>query len=261
MVDIHSHILWGMDDGSPSLEMSVEMLRMAAGAGTTDIVATPHADLNYEFQPDLIANRRAELQALLGDVIRIHSGCDFHLQYENIQEALADPRKFSINGLGWVLVEFSDMMIFPNTEDIFARMRKAGMEIIVTHPERNRLLRKDIDRLQRWVENGAYLQVTGGSLMGVFGADARKFSEELMVRGLVHFLASDAHDLDRRSTRLDQVREHVAAHYGEEYAEALLETHPRAVTEGRALHPGPLEAPERAKSWFQFWRRPGNVRK
>jgi protein-tyrosine phosphatase len=254
MVDIHSHILWGIDDGSRSLEMSVEMLHMAAGGGTTDIVATPHADADYVFQPDLIAERRAELQGLLGDAIQIHTGCDFHLKYENIQEALADPRKFSVNGLGWVLVEFSDMMIFPNTEDIFARMRNAGMGIIVTHPERNWLLRKDVDRLQRWVEGGAYLQVTGGSLLGVFGADARKFSEELMVRGLVHFLASDAHDLDRRSTRLDLVREHVVDHYGEEYAEALLNTHPRAVIEGRALHPGLLEPPERAKRWFQFWR-------
>ena len=254
MVDIHSHILWGMDDGSRSLEMSIAMVQMAATGGTTDIVATPHADANYLFQPELIAERRAELQGLVGNSIRIHSGCDFHLKYENIQEALADPRKFSVNGLGWVLVEFSDMMIFPNTEEIFAQMRNAGMGVIVTHPERNWLLRKDIDKLLRWVEGGAYLQVTGGSLLGVFGTDARKFSEELMARGMVHFLASDAHDLDRRTTRLDDVRAHVVERYGEDYAEALLNTHPRAVIEGRALHSGALERPEPAKRWFQFWR-------
>ena len=254
MVDIHSHILWGMDDGAHSEEMSVAMLEMAAASGTTDIVATPHSDADYVFQPELIAARRLELQAQLGDRIRIHTGCDFHLKYDNIQDALADPKKYSVNGLGWVLVEFSDMMIFPNTEDIFGQMRNAGMGIIVTHPERNWLLRKDIDRLQRWVEGGAYLQVTGGSLLGVFGADAKKFAEELMVRGLVHFLASDAHDLDRRATRLDHVRAHVSEQYGEEYAEALLHTHPRAVIEGRALHPGALEPPELAKKWFQFWK-------
>jgi len=254
MVDIHSHILWGMDDGSHSLEMSVAMLQMAASGGTTDIVATPHADSDYAFQPPLIAERRAQLQAEMGDRIRIHAGCDFHLKYDNIQEALGDPRKFSINGLGWLLVEFSDMMIFPNTEEIFARLQGAGMGVIVTHPERNWLLRKDIDRLRRWVEAGAYLQVTGGSLLGTFGSDARKFSEDLMAGGLVHFLASDAHDLDRRSTRLDVVRDHVADQYGEEYAEALLTTHPQAVIEGRALHPGALEPPEKARRWYQFWR-------
>ena len=254
MVDIHSHIFWGMDDGSRSLEISVAMLEMAAGGGTTDIVATPHADANYEFQPGLIAERRAELQEQLGDRIRIHTGCDFHLKYDNIQDALADPRKYSVNGLGWVLVEFNDMTIFPNTEEIFAQMRNAGMGVIVTHPERNWLLRKDVEKLQRWVVNGAYLQVTGGSLLGVFGADARKCAEELMARGMVHFVASDAHDLDRRSTRLDDVRAHVAKRYGEDYAEALLNTHPRAVIEGRALHPGMMEPPAPAKRRFQFWR-------
>lgn len=254
MVDIHSHILWGMDDGARSQEMSVAMLEMAASAGTTDIVATPHADTTYEFQPALIAERRTALQAVMGSRIRIHTGCDFHLKLDNISEALMDPTKYSVNGLGWVLVEFSDMMIFPNTEDIFARMQGAGMGVIVTHPERNWLLRKDMDRLQRWVDGGAYLQVTGGSLLGVFGSDAKKFSEELMARGLVHFLASDAHDLDRRSPRLDQVQVYVGERYGEEYAEALLTTHPQAVIEGRALHPGALEPPEKGRRWFQFWR-------
>jgi protein-tyrosine phosphatase len=254
MVDIHSHILWGMDDGARSLEMSIAMLEMAAAAGTTDIVATPHADMTYAYQPDLIAVRREELQTRLGDRIRIHTGCDFHLKFDNIQEAVADPRKYSINGLGWVLVEFSDMMIFPNTEEIFARMRSAGMGIIVTHPERNWLLRKDLDRVERWVHGGAFLQVTGGSLLGTFGSDARKYAEQLMERGLVHFLASDAHDLDRRPTRLDGVRKHVDERYGSDYAEVLLETHPRAVIEGRALHPGPLEPPESGGRWFRFWR-------
>ena len=90
--------------------------------------------------------------------------------------------------------------------------------------------------------------------VGVFGADARKCSEALMERGLVHFLASDAHDLDRRSPRLDHVRAHVAERYGAEYGEALLEAHPRAVIEGRALHPGALEPPDKKKRWFSFWR-------
>jgi protein-tyrosine phosphatase len=254
MVDIHSHILWGLDDGARSLEASVAMVEMAAEAGTTDIVATPHADTTYTFLPELIATRREELQARLGDRIRIHTGCDFHLKLDNIQEAVADPRRFSINGLGWLLVEFSDMVIFPNTEEIFSRLRAAGMGIIVTHPERNWLLRKDLARVERWVEGGAYLQVTGGSLLGTFGSDARKYAEQLLERGLVHFLASDAHDLDRRSTRLDGVREHVVDRYGATYAELLLTTHPRAAIEGREVPAGPLPPPETGGRWFRFWR-------
>lgn len=230
------------------------MLEMAADGGTTDIVATPHSNLQYEFQPVLIAECRADLQQEMGDRLKIHTGCDFHLKLDNIQEALKDPRKYSVNGLGWVLVEFSDMLIFPNTEEIFAQMQSAGMRVIVTHPERNRLLRYDVERLRRWVETGACLQVTGGSLLGVFGSEARKFAEELMEQGLVHFLASDAHDLDRRPTRLDHVRDHVAERYGQEYADALLTDHPRAVIEGRSIDTGPLAPPSPARRWYQFWR-------
>lgn len=75
-----------------------------------------------------------------------------------------------------------------------------------------------------------------------------------MARGLVHFLARDAHDLERRTTRLDQVRVLVSERYGEDYAEALLTTHPRAVIEGKVLHPGALEPPSKGRSWFQFWK-------
>lgn len=241
-----------MDDGARSLENSLAMLEMAVSGGTTDIVATPHANAVYEFQPALIAERRAELQLHMEGRIRIHTGCDFHLHLDNIQASLADSKKFSVNGLGWVLVEFGDFAIFPNTEEIFTRMRSAGMHIIVTHPERNWLLRSDLARLERWVSSGAFLQVTGGSVLGTFGAEARKFAETLLDKGLAHFLASDAHDLQRRSPRLDHVRAHVAGRYGEEYADALLRTNPQAVIEGRALPSGPLPPPE--KRWFPFWR-------
>lgn len=142
MIDIHSHVLWGLDDGARTLEQSEAMLRMAAAHGTTDIVATPHADLQFAFQPDLINERRQELQQRLGETIRIHTGCDFHLKLDNIQDAIAHPTKYSVNGRGWLLVEFSDLMIFPNTEEIFLQLENAGLRIIVTHPERNWLLRQ-----------------------------------------------------------------------------------------------------------------------
>lgn len=253
MVDIHSHILWGLDDGARTFEDSVAMVEMAAAAGTTDIVATPHADQEYSFQPELIAERAAELRKAVGEKIRIHTGCDFHLKLDNIQDALANPTKYSVNGKGWLLVEFSDMMIFPNTEQIFSQLRGAGMGVIVTHPERNWLLRKDVSRLERWVQQGAYMQVTGQSLEGLFGSDVRKFAEELLDRGLVHFLASDAHDLKMRTTRLDGTKKLVTERYGTEYAEALLELHPRAVVEGKAMDQGPMAPPEKPKRWYQFW--------
>src|SRR5712692_10001571 len=104
MVDIHSHILSGLDDGPATLEESVAMVRMAAESGTTDIVATPHANLEYAFQPELVDRKIAELSEASGGALGIHRGCDFHLYYENIQRALADPGLYAINGKRYVLV-------------------------------------------------------------------------------------------------------------------------------------------------------------
>jgi protein-tyrosine phosphatase len=96
VIDIHSHIIYGIDDGSKSRDTSIAMLQMAAEAGTTDIVASPHANGEYEFLPDVIAERIAELQTAVPQ-IRIHTGCDFHLSYENVEDCFAHPAKYTIH--------------------------------------------------------------------------------------------------------------------------------------------------------------------
>ena len=112
MIDIHSHILPGLDDGPESVDESVAMLRIAAEAGTTDIVATPHSNLDYSFDPEQISERIAELSEAAGPAPHIHRGCDFLLSYDNIQDALANPTRYTINHRGYLLVEFSDLLIF-----------------------------------------------------------------------------------------------------------------------------------------------------
>ena len=194
MIDIHSHILPGLDDGSKSLEESVAMLRQAAAAGTTDIVASPHANQEYVFDPLVVEQKIGELQAAVGDAPQIHYGCDFHLTLENIEDALRVPGRYSINHRGYLLVEFSDFLIPKTTDEIFARMMKAGLRPIVTHPERNQLLQRRLPELEAWVAQGVHMQVTAQSLLGRFGKTAKGCAHELMGRGLVHFLASDAHN-------------------------------------------------------------------
>ena len=173
MIDIHSHILPGLDDGSKSLEESVAMLRQAAAAGTTEIVATPHANQDYDFDPLVVEQKIGELQAAVGDAPRIHYGCDFHLTLENIEDAVRSPGKYSINHRGYLLVEFSDFLIPKTTDEIFARMMKAGLRPIVTHPERNQLLQHRLPEMEEWVAQGVHMQVTAQSLMGRFGKTAK----------------------------------------------------------------------------------------
>jgi protein-tyrosine phosphatase len=251
MIDIHSHILPALDDGSRCLDESVEMLRQAAAAGTTDIVASPHANQEYAFDPMVVEQKIGELQAAAGDVPRIHYGCDFHLTLENIDDALRSPGKYSIDHRGYLLVEFSDFLIPKNTDQLFARMMNEGLRPIVTHPERNQLLQRRLPELEAWVAQGVHLQVTGQSLTGRFGRTARKFAHELMGRGLVQFLASDAHDTKWRPTPLDEVRQYVDRRFGPEAGLRLLEENPRSALAGVPLSPVPL--PVRRKPWYAFW--------
>jgi protein-tyrosine phosphatase len=254
LIDIHSHLLYGMDDGAPSLEESVAMARMAADSGTTDLVGTPHANLSYRFEPERIRERVAEIAAAVGERLRLYSGCDFHLSYDNIQDAIAQPRKYTINQQCYLLVEFSDMLIFRNTPEIFSRLQDAGMAPIVTHPERNQLLRDRLEDLARWVEAGAFVQVTAQSLLGQFGRRAQDFCQTLLDRQLVHFVASDAHDCQRRPPRLDDAYAWLKKNYGEPAAELLCVTNPRATLTGESLDTLETEIVSERRKWYQIWR-------
>ncbi|HTM47901.1 MAG TPA: CpsB/CapC family capsule biosynthesis tyrosine phosphatase [Bryobacteraceae bacterium] len=252
MIDVHSHILPGVDDGAKTLEESLAMLRLAAGSGTTDIVASPHANHEYKFDPDVNSLLLADLRHAIGGTIRIHHGCDFHLSYDNIQDALKNPRKYAINNKNYVLVEFSDLLIPKTTDDVFYQMRMAGMIPIITHPERNMLLQQRLNQLKAWAESGCLLQVTGGSLLGRFGKQAKAFADRLMKEGLAHIVASDAHDTRHRPPSLKEAFEYVARTYGPERAEMLFHANPAAVLTGDPVDPYP-EVVLPQKKWFQFW--------
>ena len=251
-VDIHSHILHGLDDGAKTLDDSVEMLRIAAAGGTTDIVATPHANGQYRFDPEIIDRRIAELEAHTD--VRIHRGCDFHLQPDTIMDALAHPDKYTINGRAYLMLEFPEMTIFPNAEAILLQFLDAGIVPIITHPERNGPLQRRLDDIAEWVGLGCYVQVTAGSCTGTFGKTAQSCALALMRRGLVHFIASDAHNCQRRSPDLQPAFETLARSWGEDSVRPLFEDNPRAVLTGDPIDYDfqPDEAPRRR--WYQFWR-------
>jgi protein-tyrosine phosphatase len=253
MVDIHSHIVFGVDDGAKTIEDSVAMLRIAADAGTTDIVATPHSDLRFRFDAALVRSRIAGMQERVGDTIRIHRGCDFHLYFENIRSCMADRTPFTINGHRYLMVEFSEQSIPRNIRDVFHEMIQRDITPVVTHPERNGLLMGELARLVEWVRMGCLMQVTAQSFTGRFGKSAEANCRRLMSHRLVHFAASDAHDTEWRPPDMRKPRKHVAYEYGEDVAERLFVTHPRMALTGEYIE---CEDPEDAggkKSWYKFW--------
>jgi protein-tyrosine phosphatase len=253
MIDIHTHVLPGFDDGARTLDDSVAMIRIAAEAGTTDLAATPHANLEFRFDPERIEKSITELQQASGSAVRIHRGCDFHLYFDNIEDALANPAKYTINHKRYLLVEFPDLLISKGTAEVFARLLDAGMVPIITHPERNFLLHRRMESLQEWVDDGCLVQVTAQSLLGRFGSEVRKVARQLMQLGLVHFIASDAHDPADRTPRLDQAYKHVAKRYGQERAELLFVSNPQAVLCGEPLPEQPPPDAGSPEKWYRFW--------
>lgn len=249
MVDIHSHIVYGVDDGSKSLEKSLEMLRLAAEHGTTDIVATPHANHDYAFRPDVNRARIEEMQALAPEGLRIHSGCDFHLSYENVEDAFRDPTPYTVNGLNYLLVEFPDGDMIPNIGEVFDRMVEMGLHPIITHPERNWMIQQNFETMRDWVNRGALVQVTAGSLTGRFGKPAEKFAVQTIDAGICHFVASDAHDTRDRHPKLKKAYDFVEDKWGEAVAKRLFVENGKAVIEGGTIA---TEPPKRKKRWFFF---------
>jgi protein-tyrosine phosphatase len=254
MIDIHSHILWGVDDGAETIEQSLAMLDVAARSGTTDIVATPHASSEYAFRPDLIADRIEQLRTAAPTSLRIHTGCDFHLSFDNLEELWENPGRYTINGGRYLLVEFSNLSIPPSMSSIFQRLIERGIVPIITHPERNPLLRKDEPRLREWLRQGCLIQVTAQSLLGGFRKPAQDSAWSLVRSEMAQFIASDAHDAVHRPPTLDLAFDAVFRRCNLDLARSLFTENPRAVLEGEPVAYSGVGVGFPPRKWYQAWR-------
>jgi protein-tyrosine phosphatase len=235
MIDIHSHILPGLDDGSKSWDMTLHMCRLAIKDGITHIVATPHADDNYGYSRDRVRELVAELDDKIGDQLAFSIGCDFHLSFENIEDAIAHPQRYTIAAKQYLLVELSDYGIAPQLSESLLRLRAAGMIPIITHPERNASLHRRLERLLEWVEAGCLVQVTASSVTGYWGDATYRVARWLLEHDAVHVLASDAHDDKHRKPNLSEARDAVSKRFGASVARALVLDNPAAIVAGQPL--------------------------
>ena len=235
MIDIHCHILAEVDDGPKSWDVAEEMCRMAAADGIEHIVATPHANDRYHYDRELLTRTLNFLRQRVGPSPALSLGCDFHLSYENLQDAMLFPERYAIDGSRYLLAELSNYGVPVHMEEHFSKLLEMGLTPVITHPERNPIMQRTPQRILQWVELGCVIQVTGSALTGQWGEAAWRTAEWLLKRDAVHVLATDAHDTKRRPPLLSTARDAAAEICGEHVARALVDENPRAIIHGKPL--------------------------
>jgi len=241
MIDIHAHILPGVDDGAKNWEQSLEMARMAVQDGIRTMVATPHLfkgrafDLSQINDKDLILQRLAQLRQKLSEEhipLEILPGCDFPLGFESLK-LLDDGRALTINDANrYLLLELPDTSLPPAMEEICFHLQSKGITPIITHPERHMIIQEMPQKLKRLIDLGCLVQMTGNSLTGWFGRRVKKISRQLLKLGCVHLLATDAHDPKARPPLLSQAVKELSRLIGENRAQAMVNDIPEKIIAG-----------------------------
>jgi len=234
MIDLHAHILPGLDHGPADWDEALEMCRIAVADGITTLAATPHVSEVFPNSRQRIEAAAAELRQRLGDFgipLKVVAGGDYHVQPD-----LSPENVITLGGNGrYFLLEFPYQLLPPRADFFVKVLLDRGLLPIVTHPERIASLQRDWRRLEPLVKCGALVQVTAGSLLGEFGPAATAAAARFLKEGWVHLLASDAHWARERAPRLAEGCAAAARVVGEPAARALVDRNPRAILEGRDL--------------------------
>jgi protein-tyrosine phosphatase len=255
VIDIHSHIMPEIDDGSRSIEEAVDMARIAAGDGIEFMVSTPHMfnGLSSNPEPSEIVRRVDALNEAINDPgFKVLPGNEVHISHE-IADQAKNNRVTKINQRNYMLVEFPQLMVPIGADQLFYQLQLQGVRPILVHPERNAQIQADHAIVGRFIERGVYIQVTAMSVTGEFGPAAKATAESLLRHNCVHFLATDAHRTKSRPPILSRGRDAAGLVIGPERAKKLVEDNPRAVIDGEPLRvepPIPFGKAERPKKSF-----------
>lgn len=255
MIDIHSHILPEVDDGSHSLDESLEMCRISADDGVEVIVATPHAHdhIHKTHDTGFLRLKVAELNEKLGGNPRVELGCELRFTHDVVRQVCVNKTAPTIAGGPYALIEFPHSIVPAGSGRALFELMSHEIRPIIAHPERNHSLMADPARFYEMVEMGVLGQADAGSFTGQFGKKVRHAAEIMLDHGLLHFLASDCHNTRNRLPGLSAAVQVVAGHVGQQYATAMVEANPRAVIEGGSLPARPdATLPVKRRRWVFF---------
>jgi protein-tyrosine phosphatase len=257
VIDLHSHVLPGIDDGPATIEGSLALARAAAAEGTDVLVATPHVNSRYANDPETIARAVAALNELLaaeGVALEVRRGAELAMS-RVVEMDAALLAHFALGGGEWLLVECPLSPAPTGFDIVVLDLQRRGHRVLLAHPERSPIFQRDPRKLESLVAAGALASITAGALVGRFGGEVRRFALRLVHDGLAHNVASDAHDHIQRPPELAADLRTAGL---EPLADWLTRAVPSAVLDGGEIPPRPasvvlplVEEPQRSR-----WRRP-----
>jgi protein-tyrosine phosphatase len=266
MIDLHCHILPGLDDGARTFEEALKMARIAQSDGIKTIVATPHLFRGGFATGDLasIEEKRRTLNDALGEngiEVGIKSGAEVHISHNLIDEIRAHRNSLAINGSAYMFIEFPSGHIYPGVKNLIFDLMSEGIIPIIAHPERNSVFARHPGLLYDLVQMGALAQANSGSLTGLYGREAGEAVIHFLKWNLIHFLASDAHNSTSMPPRLSEAVKSIEAAIGRDGARSLVFDNPQAVLDDREIpcFPSPVD-PRKSKKSLNF-RIPGFLRR
>ena len=245
MIDLHSHLLPGIDDGSEDWDESLQMARQAVASGTTQVVITHHILDNTQFTraPEILAkcNEMRQRLARAGINLQLHLASEVFYQHDIV---LSSPIATFNNNGRYFLVEFPMQGIPRGADEVFFRLICDGKIPVIAHPERNLAIVNNPSRAYEFVQRGALLQLNAGSLTGSYGERVKDTAVMLMNSRLIHFIGSDGHNTRRRPMTIGHIHDTVCQNWGEEMARGLFYDNPKCALAGdevRAPEPLPVQ--------------------
>ena len=234
MVDIHSHILPGVDDGADVMTEALDMARLAVSGGTKAMVVTPHCNIPHMFDnyfDEKLSDKFNEFKKALADAeipLRVYQGAEVFVT-DDVVQLLSKGRLNTINNSRYMLVEFGFGEEPQYMEAMLGRIMTEGVVPVVAHPERYYATFDYPEMIYNWIRMGCRIQINKGSLLGRFGREVEVVARVLLGHKLVHCIASDAHASWRRTPYLADVKEYVTDLYNSEYADVLLKYNPHRI--------------------------------
>ncbi|MBR4832377.1 MAG: protein-tyrosine-phosphatase [Butyrivibrio sp.] len=231
-VDIHCHIMPGVDDGSRDIATSLEMLRIAARSGITDVILTPHhKPMHHNVSPEhnrIYTEKLKETAEQYGIRIRLYPGNEIYYSDET-QRELEEGKICTLAGSDYVLVEFHPTNPYRAISNAIYQVQGAGFIPIIAHVERYSDIVSHPAYVEELIDKGCYIQINAAAVMGDYGFGIKRFVKKLLKNRQVHFVATDAHDTARRAPRLAECRAYIERKFDKDYAERIFHDNPMSV--------------------------------